>query len=210
MAKNSEIEIAWKKIVDEIIKCRKCDLHSMRRNAVPGEGNLRAEIMFIGEAPGLKEDEMGRPFVGAAGNLLTKLIEEIGLKREDVFIANVLKCRPPNNRDPTEHEMNMCLPYLVRQIELIKPRIIVSLGRYSGIIISRLAGIPFKGITRERGIPRKINLFTNQIIFLPTYHPAAALYKPPLLNSIKQDFETLKSLLSNKEKFDDTLDKYLY
>jgi len=124
-------------IAEQVRNCRKCDLWKTRKNAVPGEGNPHAEIMFVGEAPGENEDIEGKPFVGAAGKLLTKLITEVlGLKREDVFITNVVKCRPPQNRDPTEEEMTACSPYLRMQIDIIKPKLIVTLGRHSTFICS--------------------------------------------------------------------------
>lgn len=199
----------WRRIIRDIDGCRKCQISLTRKNPVPGEGNLNADIMFIGEAPGSREDELGRPFVGAAGNLLTKLIEEIGLKRDDVFIGNVLKCRPPGNRDPTEEEIENCLPFLLKQIKLIRPKVIVTLGRYSAMIISRLAGIKFKGITRERGMVRKISLLDFNITFLPTYHPAAALYKPPLLKALKEDFNKLLNIIrGNMNDRKKTLDQF--
>lgn len=200
----------WDRLVQEIAECRKCEISRTRKNPVPGEGSLDAEVMFIGEAPGGREDELGRPFVGAAGNLLTKLLSDIGLRREEVFIGNVLKCRPPGNRDPTEEEIENCLPFLVRQIKLIRPRIIVTLGRYSAAVISRLAGIRFRGITRERGVPRRISLLGMEVIFLPTYHPAAALYKPPLLESLQKDFRTLAEVIKGgfREEGPQTLDRY--
>ena len=119
------------KIAEEVRQCRKCPLGSLRTNAVPGEGNPDARIMFIGEAPGADEDAQGRPFVGRAGKLLDKIIEACGLKRSDVFIGNILKCRPPDNRDPRAEEIISCLPYLQRQIEIIKPEIIVALGAHA-------------------------------------------------------------------------------
>jgi DNA polymerase len=156
--------------------------------------------MFIGEAPGKREDELGRPFVGAAGNLLTKMLEEIGLRREEVFIGNVLKCRPPGNRDPTEEEIENCLPYLVRQIELIRPRIIVTLGRYSAQVISRLANTRFRGITRERGVVKRLNILGEEVVVVFTYHPAAALYKPPLLEDLKKDFRLIREVIESLDK----------
>jgi DNA polymerase len=200
--------VLWENLVREIAECRRCEIAFSRKNPVPGEGSLDAEVMFIGEAPGAREDELGRPFVGAAGNLLTKMLEEIGLRREDVFIGNVLKCRPPGNRDPTDEEISNCLPFLIRQIKLIQPRIIVTLGRFSAKVISELAGVRFRGITRERGIAREIVLFDRKIILLPTYHPAAALYKPPLLEYLKKDFQTLKNLLVEKPRRTGTLDDF--
>ncbi|MHC4542774.1 MAG: uracil-DNA glycosylase, partial [Planctomycetota bacterium] len=125
--KSTELE----KIAAEVRQCRKCDLGSLRTNAVPGEGNPNARILFIGEAPGADEDAQGRPFVGRAGQLLDKVIEACGLKRKGVFIGNILKCRPPDNRDPRAEEIISCLPYLQRQIETIEPEIIVALGAHA-------------------------------------------------------------------------------
>ena len=185
-------------LVAEVQRCRRCSLWKTRTNVVVGEGSLNAEVMFVGEAPGLHEDRQGRPFVGAAGKLLTELIETIlGLQRADVYIANVLKCRPPGNRDPRPEEIRACTPFLDRQIQIIQPRIIVTLGRFSSIYLLEKAGVKVSSISRVRG-----KLFTNlkllglTLSILPTYHPAAALYKPPLRGALEADFRAVRQYLS--------------
>jgi uracil-DNA glycosylase, family 4 len=181
------------KVAYEVRQCTKCILHLYRKNAVPGEGNPNAKIMFIGEAPGYNEDIQGRPFVGAAGKLLTQLIEEIlNLKRNEVFITNIVKCRPPENRDPKEEEITACSQYLDRQIILIKPKIIVTLGRHSTSYILNKAGINFKGITSIRGKIIKVKLFNLNFTLIPTYHPAAVLYNPQLKEELIEDFKKIK------------------
>jgi DNA polymerase len=178
-------------LVNEILICKKCRLYQNRNRAVPGEGNINTKIIFIGEAPGSKEDESGRPFVGPAGKLLTILIESIGLKREDVYITNVIKCRPPGNRDPMDDEIVTCLPYLRRQLILIRPKIIVTLGRFAARVILDLAGIKFSSITREHG---NINIATIEgfrTIVIPTFHPAAALYNPKIKQLLIDDFKKI-------------------
>ncbi|MFQ6051916.1 MAG: uracil-DNA glycosylase family protein [Candidatus Hydrothermarchaeota archaeon] len=175
-------------IVKRINKCRRCPLHKWRTNIVIGEGGKRTEIIFIGEAPGLHEDKMGRPFVGRAGKILDELIESIELKREDVYITNVVKCRPPNNRDPSEDEINSCIGYLFEQIRMIKPKIIVALGR---IASSALLGKPVS-LWKEHGslvdYPRaKCKLFI-------TYHPAAAIYSGEVRSKLQDDFKKLKNI----------------
>ncbi|MBE8539885.1 type-4 uracil-DNA glycosylase [Geoglobus acetivorans] len=186
-------------LIDEIKSCRKCTLHLTKKNYVPGEGNENAQIMFIGEAPGREEDEQGRPFVGNAGKLLTALIErKLGLARKDVYIANILKCRPPNNRDPMEHEVDACFPYLLRQIEIIKPDVIVCLGRHSAKTIFEHFEIPFRNISRDRGKVHVKNTDFGKISFVATYHPAAALYKPAYREIIESDFEKISGLIKRK------------
>lgn len=191
----------WDKLIEEIINCRKCSLYRNRKNPVPGEGNKNADLMFIGEAPGAREDETGRPFVGAAGKLLTELIESIGLSRKNVYITNIVKCRPPGNRDPREEEINACLPYLIKQIKLIRPRIIVALGRHAGKTLFELSGLNWTNMSRLHG--RVFNASINGISFklTVTYHPAAALYNPRLKGSLIRDFrETIKSILDDLQK----------
>ena len=190
----------WEKIVREIKECKKCRLHKYRKNPVPGEGSLNAKIMFIGEAPGAKEDEQGRPFVGAAGKLLTILLESIGLKRKNVFITNVIKCRPPHNRDPLDDEISACLPYLVEQINVIKPRIIVTLGRISTKTIFQLGDLVFKSMSKDRGVIREAKIGEVEVKILPTYHPAAALYNPKLRSKIESDFKALARIYKNIEE----------
>lgn len=184
---SSELQL----IHSEILECTKCELHKSRTNAVPGEGPHDARIMFVGEGPGQNEDEQGRPFVGAAGKFLTELLESIGLKRSDVFITNIVKCRPPNNRAPRKSEIEACNPYLQSQIRLINPRIVCALGTPA---ITTLMGDEYSA-SRFHGKP----LTKGKITILPMYHPAAALYDPTLKETIFHDFQILKTLLGNNE-----------
>ncbi|AAK42437.1 uracil-DNA glycosylase [Saccharolobus solfataricus] len=195
-------------IADEVRKCQKCKLWKFRKNAVPGEGNSKAEIMFIGEAPGENEDIEGKPFVGVAGKLLTRLINEIlGLSREDVFITNLVKCRPPNNRDPEEDEILACSPYLTRQIESIRPHIIITLGRHSTSYLFKKMNMKMESIGKVRGKFYTWNIYGYKILVFPTYHPAAALYNPPIRKVLEEDFRKVKEALSSKPI---TLDNFLY
>jgi len=179
-------------VVKEILTCKKCTLWKFRRNPVPGEGSLDAKIMFIGEAPGYWEDVKGKPFVGAAGKLLDKLLAEVELSRSEVFIGNILKCRPPENRDPQPEEVEACTPYLDRQIEIIKPKIIVTLGRHSTAYIFSKVKMSFNGIGKVHGKVYQVKLLGKEIVLIPMYHPAAALYNVKLRNSLKQDFKVLE------------------
>ncbi len=183
------------KIAEEIMRCKRCPLYKTRKNPVPGEGRCDAEIMFVGEAPGAREDETGRPFVGAAGKLLTELLEGIGVKREDVYITNVVKCRPPGNRDPTEEEIAACSPYLLRQIKAIKPKIIVALGRHAAKFLYGQAGLKWVNMTRMHGKIYDAVISGVEIKLMATYHPAAALYYPKLKPLLVEDFQKLKKLL---------------
>ncbi len=186
-------------IVRDILSCRNCSLHISRKNCVPGEGSEKAQVMFIGEAPGREEDEQGRPFVGNAGKLLTNLIErELGLSRRDVYITNVLKCRPPNNRDPLEEEIDACFPFLMRQIEVIEPDVVVCLGRHSAKTVFEHFELPFTTISRERGKLREKIVGGRRMIFMATYHPAAALYRPPLRRDIEDDFRKLRGVIKRR------------
>jgi DNA polymerase len=179
----------------EVKACRKCELWKGRRNPVPGEGSLNATIMFIGEAPGYWEDVKGRPFVGAAGKLLEEMLSKIGLSRSDVYIANVLKCRPPNNRDPRPSEVQACTPYLDRQIRVIEPKLIVTLGRHSTSHVLPKAELNEGGITRLRGRVYEAELLGLKIRVIPAYHPAAALYNPKYKEALEKDFQIIKSEL---------------
>ncbi|MGB9856938.1 MAG: uracil-DNA glycosylase [Dictyoglomaceae bacterium] len=176
-----------KSLEEEVKKCRKCSLWEKRKNVVFGEGDTSSKLMFIGEAPGYHEDQQGRPFVGAAGKLLTELIESLDLKRENVYIANVLKCRPPNNRDPNPEEIQACYPWLEKQIEIINPRIICTLGRYSAYVLLKTS----INMSSYHGKSFEID---NRIIFV-TYHPAAALYHGKILEEIRKDFSNLKKII---------------
>ena len=173
-------------LAEEIQQCTKCRLAKGRTLAVPGEGPEDADLMFIGEAPGFHEDQQGRPFVGPSGQLLEKLLASIGLSRSDCYIANVIKCRPLNNRDPQPDELSACQPFLLRQIELIKPKIIVTLGRFS-------MQLAFSGVTisRVHGQPKKI----GDVVYYPMFHPAAALHQPRYRAFLEQDMLKLPELL---------------
>ncbi len=170
----------------EVSNCTDCPLHQNRSRAVPGEGPENAEIMLIGEAPGFNEDKQGRPFVGAAGQFLEKLLASANLSREDVFITNTVKCRPLNNRDPLPVEMAACRKYLDRQIAAIAPKVIVTLGRHS-----LTSFLPKETITKARGRPRIVNGTT----LFPMYHPAAALHQQRLREVIEADIKKLPTLL---------------
>ena len=182
-------EDALNDLRNQVLSCRRCeDLVCNRKNIVFGEGDPRARIMFVGEAPGRDEDIAGRPFVGAAGKLLTQLLKEIvGLEREQVFIANILKCRPKDNRDPRPDEIENCKEYVAAQIAIIHPRVICLLGRHSlETLIS-----PTMKISKVHGTPVR----WKGMLYMPVYHPAAALYKGALLEELKSDFRNLKKLV---------------
>ncbi len=182
-----------KEVLAQVKGCVRCsELAAARKNVVFGAGNADADLMFIGEAPGASEDEQGLPFVGAAGKLLEKLLVEIGLSRAEVFIANVLKCRPPGNRDPLPVEIENCREYLYRQVELIQPRVICSLGNFSTKL---LRGDP-TGITRLHGQAQLLTLGARTVRLYPIFHPAAALYTPRMLETLREDFARLPELLA--------------
>jgi uracil-DNA glycosylase family 4 len=189
----SERRDALKQVLAEARGCVRCpELAATRRTVVFGAGNADAELMFIGEAPGASEDEQGVPFVGRAGKLLEKLLEEIGLSRSEVFIANTLMCRPPGNRDPLPVEIENCQDYLLRKVELIEPTVICTLGNFSTKL---LRGDP-TGITRLHGQPEVLVLGTRAVRLYPIYHPAAALYTPRMLETLREDFMRLPQLLA--------------
>ncbi len=170
----------------EVAVCQRCELAKGRTKTVPGEGPENAEIMFIGEAPGFHEDRQGRPFVGAAGKFLDELLASIGLTRDDVYICNVVKCRPPSNRDPQPDEMAACKPFLDKQIELVRPKLIVTLGRFS---MARY--FPNTKITRIHGQPKRI----GNRIYYPMFHPAAALHQPKWRPVMKEDMLKIPKIL---------------
>ncbi|MCX7947172.1 MAG: uracil-DNA glycosylase [candidate division WOR-3 bacterium] len=179
------------KLYEERIKnCTKCELHKSRTKFVFSSGNPYARVVLIGEAPGYEEDKKGLPFVGKAGKLLTKILEEINIDREkDVYITNIIKCRPPNNRDPNNEEISTCEPYLKHQIRIIRPSLLVALGRYSGGLLSNK---PYDRALKNRG---EIIESIYKIPLLITYHPAAALRNPSLELIIKSDLEKIKKFL---------------
>jgi uracil-DNA glycosylase len=183
-----------KKIKNEVLNCKKCLLYKSRKYPVIGQGNHSAKIMFIGEAPGYNEDQTGRPFCGIAGKILDELLEEAGLERKDVYITNILKCRPPENRDPRNDEIKACSPYLLRQVEIIKPKIICTLGNYATRFIFEKFNIDqeFSGISKIHG-----KIFTSESILgcfkiIPLYHPAVATYNQNMKGVLKNDFRVLK------------------
>ncbi|PIZ76163.1 uracil-DNA glycosylase [Candidatus Peregrinibacteria bacterium CG_4_10_14_0_2_um_filter_38_24] len=183
-------------IINRINVCKKCPLHKGRTHSVPGDGSYNAEIMFIGEGPGRDEDLQGKPFVGAAGKLLIELIKSIGLSREDVFIANVVKCRPPNNRDPLPEEIAACWPYLDEQVKIIKPLLVVTLGRHS---MGRF--LPGLKISEVHGQPKSAKSAWNERqAYLPLYHPAVALYDPRKKVTLFEDFEKIPLILKQVKK----------
>ena len=182
-------ENSLKEIADEVSNCTLCELHHSRKLAVPGEGPGNSEIMFIGEGPGFHENEQGRPFVGAAGKFLEELLSKIGMSREDVFITNVVKCRPPGNRDPQPEEVETCTEtYLERQIQAINPKVIVTLGRFSMNLM-----IPNVKISNVHGQP----VHVKGRLVVPMYHPAAALHQGSLRPVIENDFSQLPQMIAD-------------
>ena len=171
----------------------RCGLAETRTKAVFGEGDPGADLMFVGEAPGYHEDQQGRPFVGQAGKLLEQLLASIGMTREQVYIANVLKSRPPNNRDPRPEEIDACRPYLWRQIEIIRPKVVCTLGNFA----TKLLTGDQTGITKVHGRPRATEIAGHRLYLYPIFHPAAALYTPANLATLKEDFLRLPELLAH-------------
>jgi len=182
---NPELEL--KLVADQVMVCTDCKLHASRKLAVPGEGPANAELMFIGEGPGFHENEQGRPFVGAAGGFLEELLASIGMKRDQVYITNIVKCRPPGNRDPQAQEIEACSAYLDRQIRTINPKVVVTLGRFS---MARF--IPNARISAIHGRAQRLGGRT----VVAMYHPAAALHQPSLRRTIEQDFARLPALIA--------------
>jgi uracil-DNA glycosylase family 4 len=191
----SAVQVAATETLEEYAaataSCTRCRLAQGRTNVVFGYGNPHADLMFVGEAPGFHEDRQGVPFVGQAGKLLDKLLAGVELRREDVYIANVLKCRPPGNRDPQPDEIEQCEPHLFRQIELIEPRVIATLGNFATKLLS---GRPL-GITRVHGQEQALTVAGRSVVLFPIYHPAAALYTPAMLKVLEADFARLPELM---------------
>jgi len=179
-------------VITEVLVCRKCRLWKTRRNAVPGEGEPKSGIVFVGEAPGRSEDTEGRPFVGAAGRFLESLLSETGMSRANVFICNVLKCRPPGNRQPKPDEVQICTPYLDKQIKAIKPKVIVTLGNHSTAYMLSRAGLPFEGMTAAHGKSCKATILGIKVTLFPMFHPAAALYNGEYKKQLIGDFRKLR------------------
>lgn len=197
MATAAERREELKAVYQQASGCVKCpQLAQTRRTVVFGSGNADADLMFVGEAPGAREDETGLPFVGQAGKLLEKLLGEIGLERSDVFIANVLKCRPPQNRDPLPQEIDNCQDYLFRQLELIRPRVVCTLGNFATKL---LRADPGTGITRVHGREELRQIGPRVVRLYPLYHPAAALYTPSMVETLRADFARIPELLALPE-----------
>lgn len=184
-------EATLAQIAREVSVCERCMLHHSRKLAVPGEGPVDSEIMFIGEGPGFHENEQGRPFVGAAGKYLEELLAKINIQRGEVFIGNVVKCRPPNNRDPLPEELAACSDYLERQIQVINPKVIVTLGRYS---MARF--LPNAKISDVHGQSFRI----KGRMIVPMFHPAAALHQPSLKASVERDFAHLPEIIAKTDE----------
>jgi DNA polymerase len=178
-------------IATKVSHCKLCNLQHSREKGVPGEGPSDAEIMLIGEGPGFHENMQGRPFVGAAGELLVELLGSIGLTREQVFITNVVKCRPPSNRDPSPEELQACSPYLDKQIQIINPKVIVTLGRFS-----MAKFLPQAKISEIHGKPFTV----KGTLIVPFYHPAAALHRPSLRSTVEEDFKALPGLMKDVKR----------
>src|SRR4051794_24240554 len=176
---------------DQVAGCTRCALSQGRTQVVFGSGSPHADLMFVGEAPGFHEDKQGVPFVGAAGQLLGKLLAGIGLTRDDVYIANVLKCRPPGNRDPLPEEIAACESHLFRQLELIRPKVVATLGNFATKLLSGRQD----GITRVHGREQHVTLGGHAVTLYPIFHPAAALYTPRMLEVLEQDFARIPALI---------------
>ncbi len=188
-------------IKDAVLDCKKCFLCRTRTYPVVGKGSHSAEILFCGEAPGYWEDQKGEPFVGKAGKILEILLESIGLGRKDVYIANLLKCRPPENRDPNLSEIKACTPYLEKQIDIIKPKVICPLGRFSMNFLMEKFGLKDKiePIGKIHGQLFEVNSLFQQTKLVPLYHPAVATYNPNMTTVLKKDFQILKQIIDNNQ-----------
>jgi len=193
------------KVKAEIIACRKCSLWETRNLPVIGEGNHRAKIMFCGEAPGAQEDKTGSPFCGASGKILDNLLESISLERKEIYIANILKCRPPQNRNPQQEEIKACSSFLDRQIEIIQPEIICPLGNFATRYLLRHYGLEqqaqkeegrgIKGISQLHGMIFPVDNLIYSLKIIPLYHPAVAAYNSNMIEVLKKDFATLKKMI---------------
>ena len=186
---------ALREYAEQTATCTKCALAAGRTQVVFGSGSPNADLMFVGEAPGFHEDQQGVPFVGQAGKLLDRLLEGIGLTRADVYVVNVLKCRPPGNRDPLPEEIAACEPHLFRQIELMEPKLVATLGNFATKLLS---GRP-AGITRVHGQQQEVTLGSRKVSLYPLYHPAAALYTPSMLKVLEEDFARIPELLDEAQ-----------
>jgi len=183
------------KVFEEIRRCKKCDLYRTRKNPVPGEGNVHAKIMLIGEAPGYNEDLQGRPFVGKAGKLLDELLKIARLERSEVFITNVVKCRPPGNRKPNREEIKACSPFLKTQIRIIKPELILTLGNVATQFIFEEFSLKFETMSKLHGKIFKVSNLWLRTKVIPMYHPAAVLRNPNLRKVVEEDWKNVRKIL---------------
>lgn len=188
MSKKQEM----KNIADLVKNCKKCNLWKTRNKPVIGDGSVDADIMFIGEAPGYNEDRQGLPFVGKAGGVLDQLLESVGLQRQDVYIANILKCRPPKNRNPFESEIITCTRYLNKQIEIIQPKLIISLGNFASSFTFKKFGLKYDKISSVHGKIFQINTIFGDKKIIPMYHPAVATYNPNIKDILIKDFKSIR------------------
>ncbi len=186
------------RIAERVLNCKRCELWRTRTNPVVGEGPLSARLLLVGEAPGYYEDQQGRPFVGKAGKVLDELLASIGLTRGDVYIANVLKCRPPQNRNPEPEEIRACTPYLDEQLELIQPEIIATLGNFSLAYLFEKFGLPKERIGKIHGTVFTVSTFAGVQRIVPLYHPAVATYNANMMETLKNDFRILSGYLASK------------
>jgi len=193
MSKKEDME----KITVSVENCKKCNLHKTRNKPVAGDGSFDAKILFVGEAPGRNEDLQGKPFVGKAGKILDELLESIGLHRGEVFIANILKCRPPNNRNPLKSEIEACTGYLDKQIRIIQPKIIAPLGNFAASYIFEKFGLRHDKISNIHGKVFRTNTLFGSIRIIPLYHPAVATYNPNTKNILLEDFRVIKRTIEN-------------
>jgi len=196
MSKEEDI----KKLMLSVENCRKCDLWKARKKPVFGEGSIDTDILFVGEAPGYNEDLQGRPFVGKAGKILDELLESIGLHRSDIYIANILKCRPPNNRNPLKTEIDACTEHLDKQIELIQPKIMVPMGNFACSYIFEKFGLKYDKISNVHGKIFQINTIFGNVKIIPMYHPAVATYNPDTKNILITDFKMIKKTIEQNLK----------
>jgi DNA polymerase len=186
-----------RQLSSEIYGCKRCRLWEGRRNPVPGEGDVDSKVFFVGEAPGRREDETGRPFAGAAGRLLDDLLRGIGLSRNGVYIGNVVKCRPPGNRPPRVEEVEACYPYLERQFRILEPRVIVSMGNTATTHLMTRFNLSPKSVGEIHGRPQRAGASWGEVIIFPSYHPASALYMRGLGEALRRDFAALKGILDS-------------
>lgn len=195
-----DASLAMRDVEDEIRTCRHCDLSASRTLAVPGEGSVPTRILLLGEGPGRKEDESGRPFVGRAGTILTGFLISAGLTREEVFITSIVKCRPPSNRAPKECEIEACIPYLKRQIAILAPRFIVPMGNTAAKALFRMYGLQYPSLAGVRGKVFRVldPELGADIRIIPVYHPAVVTHNPPARGALEADFSSLEECLREK------------